>query len=89
MSYRLIPAQGGFAPPPVLRINKPAVDYRLIPYGTGRYDIGPYVKEYLFVSETDPTTEWTQRPDLNEDLWIKRPDTTQETWISVNDGTNG
>lgn len=88
MSYRRIPVQGNYAPPPLLVIEKPAVDYRLIPYGTGRYDIGPYVKEYLFVSETDPTTNWTERPDLNADTWTKRPDTNSETWISVNDGSN-
>ena len=65
------------------------MSYRVLPYGLGRYDIGPYVKQFLFQTETDPTTNWTERTDLNEDLWIIRPDTTLETWISVNDGTNG
>jgi hypothetical protein len=50
------------------------------PYGEGKYDIGPYSKEYLFVTDSDPVSDWTTRPDLNEDLWSIRTDTTPETW---------
>jgi hypothetical protein len=64
------------------------VSYRIKPYGLGRYDIGPFAKEFIYEEETDPTTNWTERPDLNEDLWTKRPDTTSETWIAVNNGVN-
>ena len=64
------------------------MSYRVFPYGLGRYDIGPYVKQFLFQTETDPTSDWIERTDSTEDFWTKRSDTTQETWISVNDGTN-
>lgn len=65
------------------------MSYRVLLYGLGRYDIGPYVKQFLFETETDPTTDWIEQTDSNEDFWIKRPDTTSETWIAVNDGNNG
>ena len=62
------------------------MSYRVFPYGLGRYDIGPYVKQCLFQTETDPTSDWIEQTDSTEEVWVKRPDTTSETWISVNDG---
>ncbi len=64
------------------------MSYRVLPFGIGRYDIGPYSKEFLFQTETNPTSDWTERTDSTEDLWTKRPDTTQETWILLSNGTN-
>lgn len=64
------------------------MSYRVLPFGIGRYDIGPYSKEFLFQTETNPTSDWTERSDSAEDLWTKRPDTTQETWILLSNGTN-
>ena len=55
-------------------------------YGLGRYDIGPYAKEYIYQTEANPTPNWTERPDTTVELWTKRPDTTTELWIKVNDG---
>ena len=65
------------------------MSYRVLPFGIGRYDIGPYAKEFLFQTETNPTSDWTEQTNTTEDLWTKRQDTTLETWISVNNGTNG
>lgn len=64
------------------------MSYRVLPFGIGRYDIGPYAKEFLFQTEANPTSDWTERSDSAEDLWTKRPDTTQETWILLSNGTN-
>lgn len=64
------------------------MSYRVLPFGIGRYDIGPYSKEFLFQTETNPTSDWTERTDSTEGLWTKRPDTTQETWILLSNGTN-
>jgi hypothetical protein len=57
-----------------------------IRYGTTRYVIGPYVKRFEFESESDPTTDWTDREDNSAEIWTKRPDTQPEDWISY--GTN-
>ena len=40
-------------------------------YGLGRYDIGPYAKEYIYQTEANPTQNWTERPDTTAELWIK------------------
>ena len=58
------------------------------PYGLGRYDIGPFAKEYIYQTETDPIPNWTERPDTTVELWTKRPDTTAELWIKANNGIN-
>ena len=53
-------------------------------YGLKAYGIGNFVREVRFVTATQPTANWTDRPDLNEDFWVKRTPS-DKAW----NGTNG
>jgi hypothetical protein len=53
-------------------------------YGLKAYGKGSYVREVSYETQTPPTANWTDRPDLNEDFWVKRTPS-EKAW----NGTNG